>query len=73
MGNDDIDVIHYNKLLSGDYVPQVTDDTNDTIFYEVGRYIELLKSSNPNILELTFFDDRDLYFINDGKLAKWIL
>jgi predicted nucleotidyltransferase len=55
-------IIPLDILLSGDYVPQVTDDTNDTIFYEVGRYIELLKSSNPNILELTFFDESNIIY-----------
>ena len=34
------------------YIPQVADETNDTVYYELGRYIELLGKSNPNILEL---------------------
>lgn len=33
---------------------QVSDETNDTTFYEIGRFIELLTKNNPNILELIF-------------------
>ena len=38
--------------LSGDYPDQISDETNDTTYYELGRYFELLKKNNPNILEL---------------------
>lgn len=34
------------------YVSQVSNDTNDIVYYELGRFIELLCASNPNILEL---------------------
>ncbi|MEM6263480.1 MAG: nucleotidyltransferase domain-containing protein [Bacteroidota bacterium] len=34
------------------YVPQVSDENNDTVFYELGRFIELLSVNNPNLLEL---------------------
>ncbi|PHN01810.1 nucleotidyltransferase [Flavilitoribacter nigricans DSM 23189 = NBRC 102662] len=34
------------------YTPQVSDDTNDLVFYELGRFMELLSKNNPNILEL---------------------
>lgn len=41
------------KLYYGlDYIPQVSNETNDEVFYELGRYIELLLKNNPNILEL---------------------
>jgi acetone carboxylase gamma subunit len=35
-----------------DYIPQVNDATNDTVFYELGRFIELLSKNNPNLLEM---------------------
>lgn len=38
--------------VAQDYVAQVNDVTNDTVYYELGRYVELLLASNPNILEL---------------------
>ena len=34
------------------YVEQVNDAKNDVIFYELGRFVELLSKNNPNILEL---------------------
>ncbi|MEL6864205.1 MAG: nucleotidyltransferase domain-containing protein [Bacteroidota bacterium] len=35
-----------------DYIPQVADNRNDVVYYELGRFIELLMKNNPNILEL---------------------
>ncbi|WP_273801794.1 DNA polymerase beta superfamily protein [Proteus vulgaris] len=35
-----------------EYTPQVSNKTNDIVYYELGRFIELLCASNPNILEL---------------------
>jgi predicted nucleotidyltransferase len=34
------------------YIPQINDKTNDTVYYELGRFMELLSLNNPNILEL---------------------
>jgi len=34
------------------YIPQISNETNDIVFYELGRFIELLSFNNPNILEL---------------------
>ncbi len=33
-------------------LPQVANETNDIVFYELGRFMELLSLNNPNILEL---------------------
>ncbi len=35
-----------------DYIPQVSSDRNDIVYYELKRFIELLSKNNPNILEL---------------------
>ncbi|AYY80922.1 MAG: DNA polymerase beta superfamily protein [Proteus vulgaris] len=35
-----------------EYTPQVSNETNDIVYYEFGRFVELLCVSNPNILEL---------------------
>lgn len=40
---------HYYGL---DYVKQVSNESNDIVFYEFGRFMELLYQNNPNILEL---------------------
>lgn len=34
------------------YVEQISNQTNDIVFYELGRFMELLSVNNPNILEL---------------------
>ncbi len=35
-----------------DYIPQISNSTNDIVYYEFGRFMELLCLNNPNILEL---------------------
>lgn len=35
-----------------DYIPQVANETNDEVYYELGRFVELLLKNNPNILEV---------------------
>ena len=34
--------------LRGSYIEQVADEKNDTVFYEFGRWVELLLKSNPD-------------------------
>jgi hypothetical protein len=34
------------------YIPQINNSTNDIVYYELRRFIELLSVNNPNILEL---------------------
>jgi len=34
------------------YIPQIANASNDIVFYEIGRFLELLSKNNPNILEL---------------------
>jgi uncharacterized protein len=34
------------------YIPQVSNESNDIVYYELGRFMELLSLNNPNILEL---------------------
>lgn len=34
------------------YIPQVGNETNDNVYYELGRFVELLAKSNPNMLEM---------------------
>lgn len=40
------------QFYSLDYIAQVSDEKNDEVYYELGRFIELLSKNNPNILEL---------------------
>ena len=44
------------------YIPQISNETNDEVYYELGRFVELLLKNNPNILEiLASPDDCILY------------
>lgn len=40
--------------LREEYVEQVADEKNDVVFYELGRWVELLMKSNPTALESLF-------------------
>lgn len=44
--------------LRSKYVEQVSDEKGDTVFYEFGRWIELLLKSNPTALESLFIPKR---------------
>jgi len=45
-------VLPKKEFYSLDYISQINDETNDTVYYELNRFIELLSVNNPNILEL---------------------
>lgn len=41
-----------DDILGNKYLEQINDDKNDTVIYEVRRFLELLGKNNPTILEL---------------------
>jgi hypothetical protein len=41
-----------DDILGNSYKEQINDDTNDIVIYEVRRFLELLGSNNPTVLEL---------------------
>lgn len=41
-----------DDILGNKYIEQINDSKNDIVIYEIKRYLELLSSNNPNILEL---------------------
>ncbi len=45
-------MLETNPSSSYGYIPQISDEKNDIVFYEIGRFIQLLEKGNPNILEL---------------------
>ena len=45
-------VLPEEAFFSLDYLPQVANDTNDEVFYELRRFVELLLKNNPTVLEL---------------------
>jgi len=40
------------KFYGLEYIPQISNATNDEVYYELGRFVELLCKNNPNILEM---------------------
>ena len=50
------------KFYGLNYIPQISNETNDEVYYELGRFVELLAKNNPTILEiLATPDDCVLY------------
>jgi uncharacterized protein len=45
-------VLPKNMFYGLEYTAQVNNDTNDIVYYELKRFMELLSKSNPNILEM---------------------
>jgi hypothetical protein len=45
-------ILPIDYILSGNIIEQVNDDTNDVVGYELGRFLNLISSANPNLLEL---------------------
>jgi uncharacterized protein len=51
----DIKGVYYlpkDKFFGLEYIPQISNETNDEVYYELGRFVELLLKNNPNILEI---------------------
>ncbi|MDR2235638.1 MAG: nucleotidyltransferase domain-containing protein [Chryseobacterium sp.] len=51
----DIRGVYYvpkNDFFGLNYIPQISNETNDITYYEIGRFVELLQKNNPNILEI---------------------
>ena len=45
-------VLPENQFFGLEYTPQVANETNDEVFYELRRFVELLLKNNPTVLEL---------------------
>lgn len=62
--------------LQSDYIPQVSNETNDIVYYELGRFVELLLQNNPNMMELLATPaDKVLYRhpIMDNLKPDWFI
>ncbi|MEM6394847.1 MAG: nucleotidyltransferase domain-containing protein [Bacteroidota bacterium] len=53
-----------NRFYGLDYVKQVANPSNDIVFYELGRFMELLSVNNPNILELLNTPEQSVIYKN---------
>ncbi|MEO0556023.1 MAG: nucleotidyltransferase domain-containing protein [Bacteroidota bacterium] len=45
-------ILPKEKYYSLEYTGQINNETNDIVYYELKKFIELLSKNNPNILEL---------------------
>lgn len=62
--------------LQSEYVAQVSNATNDIVYYELGRFVELLLQNNPNMMELLATpSDKVLYRhpIMDSLKPEWFI
>jgi uncharacterized protein len=41
-----------DRFYGLDHIPQISNHSNDEVYYELGRFVELLMRNNPNMLEL---------------------
>jgi predicted nucleotidyltransferase len=51
-------VLPKDKFYGLEYTAQVNNETNDIVYYELKRFMELLSKSNPNILEMLNVPDK---------------
>ena len=45
-------ILPEDQFFGLDYIPQIANETNDEVFYELRRFVELLLKNNPTVLEL---------------------
>ncbi|HLZ87786.1 MAG TPA: nucleotidyltransferase domain-containing protein, partial [Puia sp.] len=55
-------ILPRRELYGLNYTPQVSNETNDEVYYEIGRFIDLLSKNNPNILELLSTPETSVLF-----------
>jgi predicted nucleotidyltransferase len=59
------------EILRGEYIPQISDETQDTVYYEINRFLELLSQANPNVLELLYSPIHCIRIIKEE--FRWLL
>ena len=55
-------ILPIEYLLGFRYIDQVSDNKNDIIYYEIGRFLQLLENQNPNIIELFNMPDENIVY-----------
>ena len=55
-------ILPQEELYGFNYTEQVSDATNDMVYYEVGRFLQLLQAQNPNIIELFNMPDENIIY-----------
>ncbi|WP_295117538.1 nucleotidyltransferase domain-containing protein [uncultured Chitinophaga sp.] len=55
-------VLPEKELFGMGYTDQVSNESNDEVYFEIGRFVELLCKNNPNILELLNSPDKAVLY-----------
>lgn len=55
-------ILPIDNILGFDYIEQVSDATNDSVYYEIGRFLDLVQQQNPNILELLNMPEENILY-----------
>ncbi len=53
-----------DRFLAGDAPAQLSDPTNDVVYYELGRFLELLGKANPTALEMLATRGADRLYVD---------
>lgn len=57
-------ILPKEKFYGLEYVPQVSDERNDIVFYEIKRFVELLSKNNPSAIEIFHTSKEDIIYRN---------
>ncbi len=66
----------YYYGLHSDYIAQVSNKTNDEVYYELGRFVELLLKNNPTVMELLATPSDKILFrhpLMDKLKTEWFI
>lgn len=55
-------IMPQGQLYGFDQQQQIANETNDEVYFEIGRFLELLTKNNPNILELLSTPEEHVLF-----------
>ena len=55
-------ILPVENLLGFNYIEQVNDEKNDITYYEIGRFLQLLQTQNPNIIELFNMPEENIIY-----------
>lgn len=55
-------ILPQENLYGFNYIEQVSDATNDMVYYEIGRFLQLLQAQNPNTIELFNMPEENIIY-----------
>lgn len=58
-------MLKHKDYFAHSYQDQVNDATNDTVYYELGKFLSMLQSNNPTVLELLHVPEKMINVCSD--------